>query len=98
MGKNRTKRNRNSGTVSVCLIVIAFLVVMAVQIYRMKQKDEAYAAIEQERLEQLEDETQRAQELDELEAYMNSNEFIQEKANEMGLVHDNQILFKESEE
>ena len=35
-------KRRNPGTVSVLLIVVIFLVVMAVQIYRLEQKDKAY--------------------------------------------------------
>ncbi len=98
MKRNRIKKNRNTGTISVCLIVLAFLVIMGIQIYRVKQKDDAYAAAERELLQQMEEETQRSQELDEQEAHMNSDEYIQEKANELGLVHENQILFKESGE
>ena len=99
-GKRRSRHaSRGSGTISVSIIVLVFLTVMAVQIYQMKQKDEAYAAQENLLQEQYEEETQRAEELVELEAYMQSDEYIEDTAkNRLGLVYDNEIIFKETQE
>ncbi len=99
-GKRRSRHaSRGSGTISVSIIVLVFLTVMAVQIYQMKQKDEAYAAQEDLLQEQYEEETQRAEELVELEAYMQSDEYIEDTAkNRLGLVYDNEIIFKETQE
>ena len=99
-GKRRSRHaSRGSGTISVSIIVLVFLTVMAVQIYQMKQKDEAYAAQEDLLQEQYEEETQRAEELVELEAYMQSDEYIEDTAkNRLGLVYDNEIIFKDTQE
>ena len=99
-GKRRSRHaSRGSGTISVSIIVLVFLTVMAVQIYQMKQKDEAYAAQEDLLQEQYEEETQRAEELVELEAYMQSDEYIEDTAkNRLGLVYDNEIIIKETQE
>ena len=71
---------------------------MAVQIYRIKQKDDNYAAKEQELMQQYEDETERAAELDELEEYMGSSEYIEDVAkSKLGLTYENEIIFKEGE-
>lgn len=94
----RKKRGHNGKMLGICVIVLAFIAVMAVQIYRIKLKDENYAAKEQELIQQYEDETQRAAELDELEDYMESSEYIEDVAkSKLGLTYENEIIFKESE-
>lgn len=42
------KRRRGSGTAGIMIIVLAFLVVMTVQICRIRSKDAEYAAKEKE--------------------------------------------------
>ncbi|MCD7708940.1 MAG: septum formation initiator family protein [Clostridiales bacterium] len=96
MGVGR-RRRRAAGTVSVALIMVALMVVMAVQIYRMRQKDDAYAEKQQELIEEYEDETQRSGELDDLEEYMQSSDYIEDTAkSKLGLAYDNEIIFKET--
>ena len=51
----KKRRSRNGKALGVCVIVLAFIAVMAVQIYRIKQKDDNYAAKEQELMQQYED-------------------------------------------
>lgn len=95
----RKKSRRSSGTVGVIIIVLAFLVVMGIQIYRIKEKDAEYAAKEQELNQEYEQETQRASEIDSLEEYMNSSEYIEDVAkSKLGLTYENEIIFKEKEE
>jgi cell division protein DivIC len=97
--RKRKKKKRSAGTMSIGIIVLAFMAVMSVQIYRLKQKDDAKAA-EVDALEQeLAEETQRAEEIDELEAYMQTTQFIEDTAkSKLGLAYDNEIIFKEIEE
>ena len=93
------KRRRRSGAVSIAVIVLAFLVVMAVQICRIKAKDAEYAAREQELKQEYEEETQRASEIDDLETYMQSCEYIEDVAkSKLGLTYKNEIIFKEKKE
>ena len=63
----KKRRRRNAGTVSITIIVLAFLAVMAVQICRLKQKDSDYQLKEAELQQEKQDETQRSSELDDLE-------------------------------
>lgn len=101
MKEKRRKRHtvRGSGTISVSIIVLVFLTVMAIQIYNMKQKDETYAAQEAALREQLQAEEKRAEELVELEEYMQSDEYIEDTArNRLGLVYKNETIFKEQKE
>jgi cell division protein DivIC len=99
MSTKRKRKKRSAGTVSIGIIVLAFLAVMSVQIYQLKQKDDAKAA-ELEALEQeYADETQRADEIDALEEYMQTTQFIEDTAkSKLGLAYDNEIIFKEVEE
>ena len=98
-GKKRERKQRfDVGTMSIIAIVLLFLLIMSVQTYRLKQKDARYAEREQLLKEQYAEETQRSEELDELEAYTNSKEYIKDKANDLGYVFENEIIFKESDE
>jgi cell division protein DivIC len=98
MSRQRNKRKRSAGTVSAGIFVALFLVVMAVQIYRVKQKDDAYTEQMEELQAQLDDETERATEIDELEEYMKSDEYIEDTAkSKLGLAYENEIIFKETD-
>jgi cell division protein DivIC len=79
--------------------VLAFMAVMMVQIVNIKAKDAEYEAKENELLQQYEEETQRSTEIDELETYMDSSEYIEEVAKtKLGLTYKNEIIFKEKED
>lgn len=101
MRTGRKKRTRNTGAISIGTIVLAFLVVMSLQIIKLKEKDDALAKRESEKLQEYEAETQRAQELEELEKYMNieNKQFVEDMAkSKLGLAYENEIIFKEREE
>ena len=81
------------------VIVIAFLMVMTIQIGRLKEKDATYAVQEKELQQQYEEEQARAEKIDETAAYMKSNEYIEDVAkSKLGLAYENEIIFKESGE
>jgi len=98
MGAKRRKGGRNTGAMSVVFIVIVFVVVMSIQILKLKEKDKLLLEREQTLQEQLAQEEQRAEELKDLDLYTRSMEYIKEMANKMGLVFENEIIFKESGE
>jgi cell division protein DivIC len=98
VSRQRKKKKRGAGTVSVGIFVVLFLVVMAVQIYRVKQKDDAYAEQLETLQAQYEEETERATEIDALEDYMKSDDYIEDTAkSKLGLAYDNEIIFKETD-
>lgn len=97
--KRKRGTGRGAGTISIGVIVVAFLIVMGTQIIRLKQKDDAYASRQQELQQQYEEETERANELGDLEEYMKSDQYIEDTAkSKLGLTYDSEIIFKESEE
>lgn len=98
MSAKRRKGGRNTGAMSIVFIVIVFVIVMSIQILKLKQKDELLLEREQTLQQQLAQEEQRAEELKELDLYTRSMEYIKDMANKMGLVFENEIIFKESSE
>lgn len=95
----RRRIRRKSGAVSIVVIVLAFLLVMTVQICRIRAKDAEYAAREQELKQEYEEETQRSSEIDDLETYMNSSEYVEDVAkSKLGLTYKNEIIFKEKKD
>ena len=98
MSAKRRKKRHNPGTVSIVFIVLVFLVVMSIQIFKLKQKDELLSEREQALEQQLTEEMERAEELEELDLYTRTTEYIKEMANKLGLVFENEIIFKESDE
>ncbi len=97
-GKSKRK-SRKAGFMSGGVVVLAVLAIMGVQIVSLSQKL-ADKSAELESLQmQYEEETQRTSELEELQAYQQTDEYIEEMArSKLGLVYDDEIVFQESEE
>ena len=61
----------------------------------LREKNNSYKAQEAELEEQLKEETARAEEIDALEEYVGTEEYVEDVAKEkLGLVNPNEILFK----
>ena len=72
---------------------------MTVQICRIRAKDADYVQREAELKKEYQEETQRSSEIDDLETYMNSSEYIEDVAkSKLGLTYKNEIIFKEKKE
>lgn len=98
MAAKRKKNGTNAGTMSIVFIVVVFVVVMSIQIYKLKIKDDLLKEREENLQQQLTEEVNREQELEELDLYTQSMEYIKDMANKLGLVFENEIIFKESDE
>ena len=96
--KRRKGGRNNNGTKSIVFIVLVFVVVMSIQIFKLKEKDDMLSEREQNLEQQLAEEEQRAEELKELDLYTRSMEYIKDMANKLGIVYENEIIFKESDE
>lgn len=93
----KKKRKRNTGTLSISLIVLAFLIVMSLQIVKLREK----VMDQEERIEELNEqyakESERELEIEQLEESMQDPQFIEDQAkSKLGLVYENEIIFKES--
>lgn len=98
MAAKRKKSGQNAGTMSVIFIVLVFVAVMSIQIYKLKEKDDLLREREEMLEQQLTEEILREEELEELDLYTRSMEYIKDMANKLGLVYENEIIFKESGE
>ena len=94
----RRSSKKRGGTLSVAVIVVAFLIVMIFQIVQLKNKETAYAQQTAELNKQLKEETERTDERNALADYMQSDQYIEDMAkSKLGLAYDNEIIFKEKE-
>ena len=94
----RRSSKKRGGTLSVAVIVVAFLIVMIFQIVQLKNKETAYAQQTAELNKQLKEETERTDEINALADYMQSDQYIEVMAkSKLGLAYDNEIIFKEKE-
>ena len=91
------RRHRSAGRMSVSIIVLAFLVIITIQIVQLKKTDQSYAAQETKLENQIAEETKRSEELLDLEEYMQTLDYVEDTAKtKLGLVYDNEIIYKES--
>ena len=82
----------------VTTVVAMLLIVVAVKSLELHQKLEAYQEREQVLLEQIEQEKAREKEIEEYEKYTQTKKYIEEIAKDkLGLVHDNEIIFREAD-
>lgn len=96
MSKNRRNPKNKSGKSSIAIIVIFLLAVMSVQMVRLYDKNKGYIEQEERLSQQLEDETERQKKIQDYAIYTQSKEYIEDLAHsKLGLVYDNEIVFKE---
>lgn len=87
------------GKICIGIILIVFVAVMTVQINKVYQKDLEKIAQEEELKELLQYERDRQEELKEYEEYIESQEYVEDQAqSKLGLLYDNQIIFREKED
>lgn len=81
--------------------VIAILImtgVVGVNSVSLRQKEQAYAAREQELMELIEAEMAKAEELEAFATYTKTKKYAEEVAKDkLGLVYENEIIFQEVE-
>lgn len=96
MSRYQKKKKNRAGRLSIVCIVMFLLAVMSIQIMRLYHKNQEYIAKEAELTEQYEEETNRQERLSEYEEYIGSREYVEDTAkSKLGLVYDNEIIFKE---
>lgn len=92
--RRRMLEHRLSILLIICVIVVLG-VTLSVASISLHKKNQGYKAQETELQKQLEEEKVRAEEIDELEKYVGTDEYIEDVAKDkLGLVYPNEILFK----
>lgn len=83
---------------SITLVTIVLLGVFLMQTNGLREKIAAFDSQTASLQEQLEEEHKRTEEIEEMKAYMQTDEYAEEIArNRLGLVKENEIVFREEE-
>lgn len=79
----------------ICVVLVLLITVVSVGSINLHSKNKEYIAQEQELIAQIEEEKARAEEIDELEEYVGTSEYVEQVAKDkLGLVYENEIIFK----
>lgn len=82
----------------IIAIVLAVLGVTSIGGIQLKQKNRSYQAREEALQESIEEEQARAAEIEELEAYTQTKKYVEDVAKDkLGLVYEDEIIFKASD-
>ena len=88
-------RGHRQSVFAIVAVLVLLVAVVSVNAMTLRAKEKSYQAQEMELAEQIEEEKARAKEIDELEKYVSTDEYVEEVAKEkLGLVHENEIIFK----
>ena len=92
---DRKKRQNGFSVMLVIMVILMLMVVISFKRYELKQKQEEYTQKEEQLLDQIADEEERAEEIEEYRKYTQTQKYIEEVAKEkLGLVNENEIIFK----
>ena len=92
--KKRMQRHMRS-VLAVCAVIVLLFVVVSVNSVTLKAKERVYQAQEEELEGQIKEEKARAKEIEDLDEYVGTDEYVEDVAKEkLGLVHENEIIFK----
>lgn len=99
--KTKTKRRlqhklqHRISVVSISCVVVLLAVVLSIGSISMNEKNRNYKAQEAELQEQIAAEIARQEEISELEAYVGTDEYVEDVAKEkLGLINPNEIIFQ----
>ena len=98
--KSNKKRIANNylGMLAIGFVAIVLLAGLFMQSQTLRNRLAVYDARAASLEESIEDEKARTEEIDELKEYMQTDEYVEEVARDkLGLVKDNEIVFKEEE-
>ena len=101
MSNKRRSRKKNSlryhkaSVLGISMILILLVAVVSVGSLSLKAKNSAYIAQEAELEAKIAEQEERAKEIDDLEAYVGTDEYVEQVAKDkLGLVHEDEIIFK----
>ena len=95
---SRQKRRLNGHKRSVLVVSVVIVLLGAIVFVNsmpLKAKERAYKEQEIELQKQIKEEEQKAKEIEKLEEYVGTDEYIEDMAREkLGLVYEDEIIFK----
>lgn len=101
MNKNKVERRRRAvrqhrlSMLGICGVLFLLTLVLSIESASLRAKNKEYQAMEAQLETQLQEAQEKKEELDELEAYVGTDEYVAEVAKDkLGLVNKNEILFE----
>ena len=96
--KKKVRKKSRTTEVSITVVLCCLVAVLTVKGISLQQKVNANATRISSQDSQIEEEKQRTDDITALKEYMQTDEYIEKTAREkLGMVKDNEILFKESQ-
>ena len=93
--EKRRRRSGASGYILIAVIVSLITAVVMIQIHDVKTRLKVYEEQDQALDEQIAAELERAEDLNELEKYVQTKAYAEEQAHEkLGLVNEGEIIFR----
>lgn len=93
--KYRKGRSNRLGEFFVCLVVALLIIIVSVKCVELKEKQDEYTHRQEELQAQIDEQQLRAEELEQLKKYVQTDSYVQETAEEkLGLVREGEIIFK----
>lgn len=79
----------------ISAVILLLAVMVTVSSVELRAKNNAYIEQEQELEADIQAEKERAEEISDLEEYVGTDEYVEQQAKDrLGLVHENEIIFK----
>lgn len=93
--KRRSKRQSRFDFVLVLSVLVVLMLLVTIAGKDLQKKQDAYAAQKAELQIQIAQQEERAEELEQLKKYIQTDSYVEEIAQDkLGLVHSDEILFK----
>lgn len=93
--RRQSKRQRRFNFALVLSVLVVLMVLVMVSGRDLQRKQDVYAAQKAELEIQIAEQEERAEELEQLKKYVQTDSYVEEIAQDkLGLVHSNEILFK----
>ena len=93
--QNKRLQSHKRSVLSICAVILLFVVVVGVGSINLNAKNYQYMEQEKELITQIEEEKNRTAEIEELEKYVGTSEYVEQVAKDkLGLVYEDEIIFK----
>ncbi len=104
MGIKQTKKNRRQrknvqnhkrSIIAICGVIVLLIIMLSVSSVSLRAKESSYQTQEAELAGLIEEEQERSAEIDELEAYVGTDAYIEEVAQEkLSMIYENELIIR----
>lgn len=93
--QKKNARQHKSSMLGISAVIMLLVIVVSVSSIGLMEKNKEYVAQEQELKEEMQEEKARTSEIDDLEEYVGTDEYIEQTARDsLGMAYENEIIFK----